>query len=378
MEWLSLRVAGLLRHAARLVSPGRRQWAEAAAAEAGQVPAGWPRLTWLAGGLWLVAREAQVARRIVYWLGVGAVAAAAAWAIWLSWRTAPAADAESLTDRFRVGVGAAALVVLPWLGRRQGWFGPVGSSIAARLVRVAGCAAICGLGIILVRIDSRAGRNGLGSGHLRWPEQIGGLALVGVALAVPAVARARWPRAQAGALWGVAAMAGVVAWLFLPLQVLAVGYVAAILAATSRRSPVRPATLAAGVGAGLPIGLITAPLTGLQLNVLLGLLILTVPTLLGAAGAGAAAAWRLAGTENAAQLRAARVRQGLFAGATAGATSGLLLTNIMVGFVFVMVIGPLIGLAGGTLGGAFAADHPRQPRPDGLRAAGLFVLTRNT
>jgi hypothetical protein len=46
----------LLGHAGRLVAPGRRQWAEALLVETGQVPAGWPRLSWLAGGLWVVAR----------------------------------------------------------------------------------------------------------------------------------------------------------------------------------------------------------------------------------------------------------------------------------------------------------------------------------
>jgi hypothetical protein len=55
-----------------------------------------------------------------------------------------------VTDRVRVLVGAAALVVLPWVGRRRGWFGPVGSSITARLVRLAGCAAVCGLGTAVV------------------------------------------------------------------------------------------------------------------------------------------------------------------------------------------------------------------------------------
>ncbi len=137
MEQLTWMLAGVLRAAARLLPPGRRQWAEAVQAEAGQVPAGWPRLRWLAGGLWLVAREAKMVRKVVYWLGVGAVAAAAAWTVWLSWRASPAADPLVVTDRVRVLVGVAALVVLPWVGRRRGWFGPVGSSITARLVRVA-------------------------------------------------------------------------------------------------------------------------------------------------------------------------------------------------------------------------------------------------
>ena len=38
-----------------------------------------------------------------------------------------------------------------------------------------------------------------------------------------------------------------------------------------------------------------------------------------------------------------------------------------------MVLGPLLGAAGGALGGAVAADHPRKPRPARSWAAGLFV-----
>ena len=51
MEQLTWMLAGILRAAARLLPPGRRPWAEAVRAEAGQVPAGWPRLRWLAGGV---------------------------------------------------------------------------------------------------------------------------------------------------------------------------------------------------------------------------------------------------------------------------------------------------------------------------------------
>jgi len=48
-------LTGLLRVLARLLPAGRREWAEAVQAEASQAPAGWPRLRWLAGGVWLVA-----------------------------------------------------------------------------------------------------------------------------------------------------------------------------------------------------------------------------------------------------------------------------------------------------------------------------------
>ena len=126
-------LAGLLGRSEGVLPAARREWAEALLAEAGEVPAGAARLAWLGGGLWLVAREANMVRKFVYWLGIGAVAAAAAWVAWLSWRAYPAADPLTVTDRVRVGVGAAALIVLPWVGRRRGWFGPVGGTITARL-----------------------------------------------------------------------------------------------------------------------------------------------------------------------------------------------------------------------------------------------------
>ncbi|MGN6680320.1 MAG: hypothetical protein ACTHKL_21365, partial [Streptosporangiaceae bacterium] len=130
-QQLTRMLAVLLRASARLVPPDRRPWAEALQAEAGQVPAGWARLHWLAGGLWLVAKEADMMRKVVYLVGVAAAAAVAAWTIWLSWRVVrpPYYDPPVVTDRVRVLAGIVAFVVLPWVGRRLGWFGPVGSSI---------------------------------------------------------------------------------------------------------------------------------------------------------------------------------------------------------------------------------------------------------
>src|ERR1700722_6854396 len=149
MEQFATMLTAMLRAAERLLPPGRRQWAEAARAEAVQAPGGWSRVRWLLGGLWLVAREAGVMRKVMYWTGVGAAAVVASWTIWLSWRAVrlPYFDPQAANDRVRILAGIAAIVVLPWVGRRRGWFGPVGSSITARLVRVAGCAAMCGLGV---------------------------------------------------------------------------------------------------------------------------------------------------------------------------------------------------------------------------------------
>jgi hypothetical protein len=376
MERMTRLLAGLLGQTARLLPRARRQWAEAIQAEAGQVPAGSRQLYWLAGGLWLVAKEANMARKIVYWLGLGVVAAAAAWAIWLSWRTIPIADPESVTDRVRVLVGASALLVLPWVGRRSGLFGPVGSGVTPRLVRVAGCVAICCLGASLVRLDRKGGSGGvLGSGHFSWPREITGLALLGAAAAMPGATRALRPRADAAAVWGAAGVAATVAFAVMPLQVLTVLYVAGILAATSRRSPVPSAALAIGTITGPAAGMIIyGVLTSKAGLGLTGFLTVSaLAFLVTAAPAGFAAAWLLSGIEDPQELLARRVRQGLLAGATAGAVGGLILTAMFMGLGFTMVIGPLAGAAGGAVGGAVAARYPRSLPPGGSRAAGTIV-----
>jgi hypothetical protein len=381
MERMTRLLAGLLGTTARMLPPARRQWAEAIQAEAGQVPAGWRQLHWLAGGLWLVAREAIMARKIVYWLGLGVVAAAAAWAIWLSWRTVPTADPESVTDRVRVLVGASALLILPWVGRRSGLFGPVGSGITPRLARVAGCVAICGLGVSIVRLDGNAGSGGvLGSGTISWSREIAGLALLGAVAATPPVIRGLRPHADTGAVWASTVVVAAVAFAVMPLQVLTILYVAGILAATSRQSPVPSAALAIGTITGLATGLIIYGVLAIPSNIVLTggivliiFLILAAIPFLVAAPAGIAAAWLLSGVGDPQELRARRVRQGLLAGATAGAVGGLLITVSAMGLGIMMIIGPLAGAAGGAFGGAVAAAHPRRSLPDGSRAAGVFI-----
>jgi hypothetical protein len=303
-----------------------------------------------------------MARKVVYWLGAGAVAAAAGWVVWLSWHTSAAADAQTVTDRVRVLAGAAALVVLPWVGRRRGWFGPVGSSITARLVRVAGCAGVCGLGVAVVRMDSHLGRGPHGPGPFSLPREIAALVLVGAALAALAVVKARWPDADPSLLWAIAATAGLLVFFAVPLQALAVVYVAAILAATSRRSPVTNASLAI-----YELASSSDRYAGL---LVLGMLALTF---LLAALAGMAAAWLLPDTGDPQELWEARGLQGALAGSVAGAVCGLLLTNFFVVAVFMMVLGPLVGAGGGAAGGFIAADHPPRSQPARSWAAGLFV-----
>ena len=235
---------------------------------------------------------------------------------------------------------------------------------------------MCGLGAAIVRMD-RYIHGGLhGPGPFSLSREIAALVLLAAALAAHAVGKARWPDAEASAPWALPAIAGLLIFIVVPLQALAIVYVAGILAVTSRRSPAANASLAAGAIAGLAPGLVVG--LAVYANIpdsYAGLLVLgvLVLTFLLAALAGAAAAWLLSGTEDPQELRAARIRQGLLTGSVAGAACGLLATNFSVVAVFMMVIGPLVGAAGGALGGAVAADHPRRPRPARSWSAGLFV-----
>jgi hypothetical protein len=353
--------------AARLLAPERRPWAEALRAEAAEVQAGWSRLGWLAGGMWLVAKEAGMMRRISYWAGAAAVAAAAAWAVWLSWRTTPAADPESVTDRIRVLVGAAALLGLPWAARQRGLFGPVGSSIAARLVRLAGLAALCVMGVQLVRGDSHGGINGvLGSGSVSWLREIPGLAALVASVAVPLIVMARRPQTERARLWGIVAATAGPALVLVPLQAIVVGYTALILCATARRSPLAPATLAIGAIAGLPGALAYLAVTLATGNLYSGMFTVALVVLVTAGVAGGLAAGRVTGTGSPDELRSARTTQGLLAGATAGAMAGLLPTALLVIMGGIMILGPLIGAGGAAFGAAIAVDRlgRREAAPD--------------
>jgi hypothetical protein len=81
MNRLTGLLAALLGRAAALLPGRRREWAEAALAEAGEVPAGTRRAAWLGGGLWLVAREILTRGG----LRMIAFAAGAAALLWFGW-----------------------------------------------------------------------------------------------------------------------------------------------------------------------------------------------------------------------------------------------------------------------------------------------------
>jgi hypothetical protein len=200
-------IAEGLRQLAVLLPSDRRQWVEAVRAEAAEVPAGWQRLNWLAGGLWLTARQAMAGGGPRWVLAFAAAVGGVAWAAW----SGPAGDAAVVINRVDVIVMALVLTGLAWATRRIS--GPVAGSRLARLARVSGYAAI--------------------------------LALMLAKSAVERVADAP-PNNLAGSY---AAWAGEAAY----LTVMAC-YTAVILAATARRSPAAPATVAIGTVAGLAAG----------------------------------------------------------------------------------------------------------------------------
>lgn len=298
-----------------------------------------------------------MARKIGYWAGAVVIAAAAAWVVLLSWRTHPPADPESATDRIRVLVGAITLAGLPWVARGRGLFGPVAESSVARLARIGGCAAICGMGLAVVRVDSHAGVNGaVGSGQFSWPRETAGLAILITGIAAPLILRARRLLTAPEACWAVVAIAGIAAFLIVPLQAFAVCTTAVVLAATSRRSPVTPATWTTGLIASLPTAIAACLLPFSLGNLYSAVVIVALVATTAGGGAGAVAARLATGGGNPDELRTAWIRQGTLAGAIAGAAGGLAAAALSPILGEMLIAGLLAGLAGGTVGASITAN----------------------
>jgi len=129
MSWLSQAAALAERATVGLVPAARRDWAEAIWAEAREVPPGWQRLAWRAGGVRLIVREGQMVRRIGTLLLFTAAAGAAVWSAW--------PDSASHAAMVRADIIGAVLLLaaLPLLSRgcsgrlTTGW--PGGSGPAA-------------------------------------------------------------------------------------------------------------------------------------------------------------------------------------------------------------------------------------------------------
>jgi hypothetical protein len=408
MDRLDRTIAGLARWSVRVVPAERREWAEAVWAEAGEVPAH-RRLSWVAGGLWTVTRQAGVVRRIVYWLGVAALAVGASEMVSLVWRGAPVAPGFRSVSVPTISLGTGiyvdpntngdfrslaittvvVLAALPWVARQRGAFGPASDTLAARVVRVGGCAAICVLVLVLSRLAQTLGEN-LADGELA--------GVITVSLTVILIVAARLTGARGRALrwlhgqgntteaeaktllalgFGAAAL-----MLFFFGSLFGGGtgelitvYAAGTFAVTARGSRITRATLAFGAGAGVAAGLTwyAAARTGNPwLPLVVVVVVFAAPT-----AAGAAAAWRTPGRDDPEALRRDRLRQGLAAGALTGGVAALLITILIFGtmvvlhrqspapsteaHMLVLLFGPLLGTALGLGGGSVQAL--RQPKP---------------
>ncbi len=400
MDRVTRALETLLGRCAGLVPPARRGWVEAVRAEAGETPAGFARLGWLAGGLWLVVREAGVVRRIAYWLAVAAVAVGVVLTVSYLWDDAHAGR-DSSWDKARILLLAALLAGLPWVARRRGVFGPAGSSLAARAVRAGGSAALVLLVLDIARIQHFPGPafltlwNGP-AGPWNWVQEATALVLIAACLAALLIVPERWPRVRPELVAWCAVAAGLVLFFTVaPFQVLIAAYAAGILAVTSRRSPILPATLAISAGAGVAGGLLlvglwnftrmspapgAAPRSGAAL--LFYLLIIVIAA--GMIAAGVPATRRASGTNDPQALKA-RAQQYLAAGPLTAAAAALMLPLLRaspaiqvtaacpathIGYctaaptiwIFFLVAGPVIGLILGTLASLnVTANPPREP-----------------
>ena len=121
-----------------LLPAGRRDWVAALWAEAHEVPPGLRRLAWRAGGVWVLAREALLPRRLGRAALFAVAASAAAWAAWPQPGVGHVAE-----GRFNAIAAVLLVVLLPLLARR--FFGPVSSGRIGRSLRVLCYAAILAL-----------------------------------------------------------------------------------------------------------------------------------------------------------------------------------------------------------------------------------------
>jgi len=131
-------LARLLRRSCGLLPAARRDWAEAVLAEAGEVPARAGRVTWLCGGLWLVAREVLMGRVI----RVLAFVAGTVGMVWIGW-PGNSTDSALPANRMYVVGTVVTLIVLPVLVRRH--VGPVRRGWAPSAARAGGYAIVLAL-----------------------------------------------------------------------------------------------------------------------------------------------------------------------------------------------------------------------------------------
>ncbi|HTX81731.1 MAG TPA: hypothetical protein VME44_06100 [Streptosporangiaceae bacterium] len=216
----------------QLVPVARRDWIEAVWAEAPEVPRGWRRLAWRAGGVQLIAREALMLRRSGTPLLFAVAAAVAAWAAW----PGPPAYLAVSNQRALVIAMIAVLALLPLLTRP--WFGPAGRSRTARALRVFTYAAI---------LAFMPARNIIEGFRDVAPH-------AGLDLRVYVFINDEHRIARAESWDGIA---------FVAIMVLCA---AAMLWLTSQRSRVAPVTLAVGAVAGIVVGVAVYAMAPLGLS----------------------------------------------------------------------------------------------------------------
>jgi hypothetical protein len=231
-------VSWLGRAGSRLVPAGRRDWAEAVWAEAYEVPAGWRRLAWRVGGVWLIAREATMVR----WIGSRVLfAAAAGAAAWTAWSVGQAA-----TVRADVIGTVLLLAGLPLLTR---WFLGPPDNRAARRLRAAGYAAVLALMPAKAATDLFLGAVPRGGIDLHTYERFH-------------CKNGPWCHWVPGTSGLSPTVGSEVTLLILTACGLAI-----VLALTARRTRVAPAALTIGAGTGLALGVVMYAIAPLGLNV---------------------------------------------------------------------------------------------------------------
>jgi hypothetical protein len=224
MSWVSRTGAAVWRAVMWLVPAGRRDWAEAVWAEASEIPAGWPRLAWRAGGIRLIMRETRMTRRVAT-LALFALAAAAA--AWSAWPDAPVSHGAAAQGD--VIVTLLLLAGLPMLARRL--LGPPANR-SARWLRAGFYAAIVAIMAAKAVSERFAGAVPSGGHDLHTFDAFQGHS-------VP------------GSITGGPNWAGEIGILLITAC-----YLAVILGLTARHTPVAPATLAVSSAAGLALGLV--------------------------------------------------------------------------------------------------------------------------
>ena len=210
-----------------LLPAGRRDWVAAVWAEAHEVPPGLGRLAWRAGGVWVLAREVLIPRRLGRAALFAVAASAAAWAAWpRPW------VGHVVEGRFNAIVPVLVLAVLPLLSRR--FCGPASPGRMGRTLRVLCYAAILAL---VPAFTFLLVRNRLAPAQPAYQNIMCGAApCVGL---VPG-------RSSGGPTWQAEIL----------VMLLIVGYAGVTLFLTSRRARLTRSTLAVGTGTGLLFGVV--------------------------------------------------------------------------------------------------------------------------